>query len=119
MVTDGQVRRLLGELRADRPLWWAAIWDAYDAGAPVDDDKAWMDFAERVGRRYLDAMVEGLRRFDASFAWRPRIDRDCFHLLIFDPDPDVVEEVRELASRLNPPESFAEFGADFDLEEDD
>jgi len=92
-----------------------AVWESFEQ-IPMDEDTMF-ERADSVRCRCLDAIVRGLQRFDAETVWEPRIDRTKFVVLVFIPDPDDPEEIRDMAQRLNPPDAFRDFSRQYYADE--
>jgi hypothetical protein len=78
---------------------------------------SWFRSALGVRVLCLEAIVEGLKRFDSGYQWAPKIDRNQFVLLVVFPAPDGPEQVkaaRWMARKLNPPQSFATFNVGYE-----
>jgi hypothetical protein len=71
---------------------------------------------EETQAKVLRAIVNGLKRFDASGAFAGAMPRDAMVLTLWITDPSHPEWVLQWARELNPPQAFAWFEAGYPYE---
>ncbi|MCA9074590.1 MAG: DUF4303 domain-containing protein [Planctomycetaceae bacterium] len=91
------------------------IWRKFQANCKDSADV--IAYCPLVQKQLLDAMVDGLKKFDSNFDWSRVGGRDQFILLVFIPDGNP-ELVRDMARRLNPPPVWEQFAASYYSDEE-